>query len=172
MDTLKLGQIIKDTQHKDAIHIAVAPLVAAEPLHPGQHVGIVAKGAGQSESPIGVVDPYLKETVQKGQKFWLFLYPGSITALRHEWTHPAFHNETPVQSASEAWLRTFAVDAGISYEDLLEGAAAYVSDGEYLCQGERWEGFSTPAEFWDHYEAVTGTKVSGRDRGSFFTCSC
>jgi hypothetical protein len=46
--------------------------------------------AGPCDQPIGVVDPFLVKPVEPGQRFWLFLYPGSITGLRHVWSHPAF----------------------------------------------------------------------------------
>ena len=91
----QLGQLIEDgDRRRDAIHIAVAPVTAAVRLAPGQHVGLVREGnlelVGPCDRPIGVVDPFLTEPVEPGQRFWLFLYPGTITGLRHVWTHPAF----------------------------------------------------------------------------------
>ncbi|HEY7426992.1 MAG TPA: hypothetical protein VH682_22345 [Gemmataceae bacterium] len=91
----RLGQLIEDgDRRRDAIHIAVAPVTAAHRLAPGQHVGLVQEGnperVGPCDRNIGVVDPFLKGEVEPGQRFWLFLYPGTITGLRHVWTHPAF----------------------------------------------------------------------------------
>lgn len=91
MSDLKLGQIIVGAASRDAVHMAVAPVVAWETLKPGQHVGLLAGNATPAGLPhIGIVDPFLKEPVKEGEKFWLFLYMGSIGGLRHEWTHPAF----------------------------------------------------------------------------------
>jgi hypothetical protein len=91
----RLGQLITDgDRRRDAIHIAVAPVTAAERLAPGRHVGLVGEGGtelvGPCDRPIGIVDPFLAEDVEPGQRFWLFLYPGTIVSLRHIWTHPAF----------------------------------------------------------------------------------
>ena len=90
-----LGQLVSDgDRRRDAIHIAVAPVTAADRLAPGQHVGLIQEGnlelVGPCNRNIGVVDPFLAEDVEPGQRFWLFLYPGTITGLRHVWTHPAF----------------------------------------------------------------------------------
>ena len=91
----RLGQLIEDgDRRRDAIHIAVAPVTAADRLTPGQHVGLVEEGnlelVGPCDRPIGAVDPFLAAEVEPGQRFWLFLYPGTITSLRHVWTHPVF----------------------------------------------------------------------------------
>ena len=90
-----LGQLITDgDRRRDAIHIAVAPVVASARLMPGQHVGLVRDGSvelvGPCEHNLGIVDPFLSAPVEEGQRFWLFLYPGTITGLRHVWTHPDF----------------------------------------------------------------------------------
>src|SRR5437879_9701229 len=91
----RLGQLIKDgDRRRDAIHIAVAPVMAAERLTPGQHVGLIQEGnpelVGPCDRNIGVVDPFLAGEVEPGQRFWLFMYPNTVTSLRHIWTHPAF----------------------------------------------------------------------------------
>lgn len=172
MDNLKIGNIIEGTQSRDAIHIAIAPVTAAERLAPGQHVGFIGETVGASKNPIGVVDPYLTGAVFKGDRFWLFLYPNTVTSLHHHWEHPAFEGRAMAVSVSEEALRRFADEAGISYLRLMEGAKDFLENDEYLIDGGRWEGFRIHDDFWDHYEAVTETKVPETRRRSFFSCSC
>ncbi|MGF1581553.1 MAG: hypothetical protein ACFCD0_19675 [Gemmataceae bacterium] len=91
----QLGQLIQDgDRRRDAIHIAVAPVTAADRLAPGEHVGLLEEGnielVGFCDETIGIVDPFLTQDVEPGQRFWLFLYPNTITGLRHVWTHPTF----------------------------------------------------------------------------------
>ncbi len=96
-----VGQLAGDDARRDAIHFAVAPVIAGEDLDPGDHVGLngnqeAMKDIGVSEiKRIGLVDPFLSTRVLKGQKFWLFLYPNTITNLRHVWSHPAFKPKLP-----------------------------------------------------------------------------
>jgi hypothetical protein len=174
MDNLRIGSLITTDQHRDAIHMAVAPVFAAQRLAPGQHVGFIGDvTVGPSKEPIGIVDPFLPGPVFKDERFWIFLYPGSITSLRHEWEHKAFRGkDSQGGSPEEVWLRRFADTAGISYQKLLDGAKDHIENGSYLCEGGRWEGFLTPDEFWPNYEAVTKTTVDEKDRNSFFTCAC
>ncbi len=201
-DTIEtLGKLISNTQQRDAIHIAVAPVVSANetPLAPGQPIGISSAGSdgtvyvkANAES-IGIVDPFLKYKVLNGQRFWLFLYPATITSLRHEWTHPAFQaaaeevstvkpsmavtNLSPSVSStmlkiSEQWIVDYAFSMGISYGSLMEATKEWLTDGSYYNGGSMFEGESLPDEYWSHFEQVTGLKVPESARHSFFSCSC
>ncbi len=175
-----LGAIIDETAGRDAIHLAVEPVIAAHTLRPGDHVGLLSGGkAGASETPVGIVDPFLGRTVQPGERFWLVVYPRQITSLRHVWTHPAFGDAVEPAAkpddevtASRKWIEDFAARIPLAYDVLMEGARAYICSGDYLCFGGLLEGEYVPDEFWPHYERVTGEKVAEDNRGSFFTCSC
>lgn len=182
MDTLKLGNIIENGReaNRDATHIAVAPVIAHFILRPGEHVGVLHTGVTTYENPVGIIDPFLRHSVEEGERCWLYLYPGSITSLRHEWTHPAFSATFahPAKSASEQWIRAFCARIPLDYDVVMMGAQDYLADkrqggwGEYLCFGGLLEGEYVPDEFWPHYESVTGDKVDEAHRGTFFTCSC
>lgn len=92
----QIGSLIRDQERRrDAIHVAVAPVTAAGRLEPGQHIGFQRPGDTEHVSPdssnlIGIVDPFLPESVEPGERFWMFLYPQTITGMRHAWHHPAF----------------------------------------------------------------------------------
>lgn len=180
-----LGSIISEKEKRDAIHLAVEPVIAAHLLQPGDDVGLLPDGSATTEGVkfLGIVDPFLKEPVAEGERFWLVVYPRQITSLRHVWEHPLFpaSGETtaaPQYSASEQWIRRFADRVSLHYGVLMEGAADWVRSkegggwGEYLCFGGLLEGESVPDEFWTHYDAVTGNVTPEDKRGSFFTCSC
>lgn len=81
-----------ENSRRDAIHVAVIPVTASETLDPGEPVGLDSDGGfcWVDDEPIGVVDPFLKGAVMKGEQFWLFLFPNTVTHLRHAWSHPAF----------------------------------------------------------------------------------
>jgi len=112
--TPTVGKLLDATVGRDAIHFALAPVVAEERLRPGQHIGFAREGdttyvvaATNDDMPprttagmprvaaLGIVDPFLPESVSPGQRFWMFLFPNTITGLRHVWSHPAFVTRVP-----------------------------------------------------------------------------
>lgn len=183
-----LGTKIGPDEHRDAIHLAVEPAVASGTVFPGQHVGRLVDGrySPQATKLVGIVDPFLKDTVYPGERFWLIVYPRQITSLRHVWEHPDFPTslgtvepaaQSPARPAttvaeSHAALEAVAVDAGLDYAALIEGANRFLDQGRYLIEGGRWDGFRIPDDFWWHFERVTGRRVPEGERGNFFSCSC
>src|ERR1700728_791938 len=179
-----LGMIIDETQKRDAIHLAVEPIIAKEKLLPGQNVGV----NGTTENPVGIVDPFLKNPVEIGQRFWLVVYPRQINSLRHVWTHPDFPEEIIDKKEqniidSIEWIKNFVRETQesaelygyqpINYEDLMEGAKNYIETRKELSIG----GYSDPVpdDFWIHYINITGEIeaykfINSESEGNFFSC--
>lgn len=187
---------------RDAIHIATAAVFAETDLEPGDHVGLTTERPdvmGLSEiAPLGIVDPFLTETVKKGERFWVFLYPGTIRSLRHAWSHPAFDKKQQLiedlkDSIHKRRMRQFAASlpkvgeeeeyenghwvitregTQPTYEEVLERAKDYVQNGEYWCDGGTFEGQGLYPEFWTDFEVITGIECPKSDQYSFFSCSC
>jgi hypothetical protein len=171
-----LGTIIGPNEKRDAIHLATIPVIAKTTVYPGQHVDKEGNPTNTKNS-VGIVDPFLTQTVYPGSWFWLIIKPRTITSLRHVWVHPDFPDELEVPahknvSASEQYIRDLAESVGISYQRLIDAARSYLRYGEYITGGAEMEGAHVPDEFWVHYENVTGEIVTEADRGSFFSCSC
>lgn len=181
-----LGTILDGEAKRDAIHIAVAPVVAQETLWPGENVG--ADGTTNS-TLVGIVDPFLKDRVKKGERFWLFIYPKKIDSLRHVWTHPEFADESTLSEADELkvaqvidnldgssrkWIEEFADKLGRSYDQLMKDAEVWLTTGEYIQDNsESYKSYYDEfEEFWERYEKITGKKVLDGEKESFFTCSC
>lgn len=184
-----MGTILTDdVGGRDAVHVAVLAVRASQKLEPGQPVGLRSSTEGEhlalkKINPIGIVDPFLDRNVQIGERFWLYLFPRTITSLRHNWTHPDFPNENiesdalyraPVQKfASERWLRDFVSEKDVgSYESLIEAVGHFKGGTEWLTiYGSEARG-DIPPEFWDHVEVVLSRKISVEKRAKHFTCSC
>jgi hypothetical protein len=99
MSDVKLGQLAGPDAKRDAVHVAVVPVVAAKTMTAGTPVGINEDGSAietPRQSSIGVVDPFLTCPVELGESFWLFLKPGTVSNLRHSWSHPLFEKESDV----------------------------------------------------------------------------
>lgn len=198
-----LGILIGPTHRRDAIHIAVAPVIAAEDLKPGDHIGFVQEPqnktrrivmdttsslvtskekVGKVKNPIGIVDPFLNAKVKAGERFYLCLYPQSVTGMRHEWQHPAFMDEVERQAYEDEsekaksikWLRDYAVrinvydDPEAAYDRLING----LKNGNLFAHGSYLHSFSElddPEDLKRHAENVLGIKIDWNN--TIFSCS-
>ena len=190
---MTLGKILTGEHHRDAIHVAIAPVFAAERLGPGHHVLLNDAGEAISrrDGAVGIVDPFIERFVEKGEQFYLWLYPNTVTGMRHHWQHPGFPEKaTPTafscsKSESEAWLRQFCNTADCPGFDATIAAAtgrllkdvdgygrSYQNDGEYLFFSGRDAHGEIPPEFWDHVQNYTGIEIPKSERAEYFSCSC
>jgi hypothetical protein len=176
MRDLKLGQLITDENAKrDAIHIAVAPVIAGANLKPGHPVALNLEGKAVPtfyEATIGIVDPFLTENVGRGERFWLYLYPNTVTSLRHEWTHPAFPNNaktitTAQHNLSGVWLQQYASRLGVSLTEIIHATKS----GSGFVGNDIEDPSDVPDEFWEHYRIYTGEDIAPSKRWEFFRCA-
>lgn len=177
-----IGSKLGEDAARDAIHIAIVPIVVGgSDLAPGERVRVshisgkaMAWKCYEDEPHDGIVDPYLSEPVKEGDRFWLFLIPGTIVGLRHDWTHPAFPSTSASAAAreSEDWLRNYARRYAANYDEMLAGAV----NGDGYCFGDddgppNYRG--AVEEFWRHIENVTGKRFSDSHReNTVFRCGC
>lgn len=166
---IKLGTKPVEGQLRDAIHVAIAPMVASTQLKPGAHVGILPDGtAGMSDNPIGIVDPFIGGSVYKGERFWLLLYQQTVTGMRHQWSHPAFPDASvetgDEKSNSIEWLKAFARTMGTNYEHMMDD----IRNGDSILVDESRSDDTVNPLVSHHYKIVTGV-----DPGEiYFRCAC
>lgn len=182
-----IGKKLKGGERRDAVHFAVAPVSAGAFLRAGERVkfvpgstDIVVSWDYADEPAIGIIDPFLADCyVTEGDRVWLFLFPNSITGLRHEWTHPAFPAQQPqpmVQEGSsvaysERWLRGFADKYHGNYSEMIAGVQA--GKGAFFGDDLEYSDFHVGSEFWHHVSVVTGkTFTAEHIENTSFRCAC
>lgn len=182
MEPAEVGKILQPGEQieRDAIHVAIIPVIADMILYPGQSVGVcekqIPKVDTMSES-VGIVDPFLKDRVFPGQWFYLFLFPRTASNLRHNWSHPAFFENTKDIQKSIEWLKDFAQRYNFSYENDRDGCYEEMmrTIKVYLDRGtsdrDCWHGIELDNTFWDHVEAVLDQKIVDY-RTEYIPCSC
>jgi hypothetical protein len=184
-----MGAILpNDAGGRDAVHVAVFSAVSTERLYPGQDITIISheeRDARVAPGPnaVAIVDPFLRAAVPAGERFWAYLYPRTITALSHRWSHPAFESEAATayvppagKLRSEEWLRAFCDTADCpgylaviaKAEEFLDGALD--SDESLFFVGRNAQG-DIPPEFWTHVGVVLGRVIPPKVP-AYFLCSC
>lgn len=175
-----LGKLITGPQQRDAIHIAIAPVTAAEQLLPGQRIGFIEDSTdrveGDAKTPIGIVDPFLTDVVRPEERFNMLLYQNTVTGMRHEWSHPAFPESVlDDRTKSEAWLRLYAEKQN-SYdkpEEAFQRLLKSLKSRELFFYGSDLHGLyelDDADELKRHAECYLGIAINWSEFE--FSCSC
>lgn len=187
MTEIQLGKLIEGAALRDAVHIAVVPLIAGKDLWKGDVVKLssidkeIALDATYSrDDAIGIVDPFLNNHhVPQGSKFWCYLFPNSVTGMRHHWQHPILDRPPMALSGdSEKWLCGFAERWNFDYDEMISAGIGANTDWRYVtARGYDLHSAEELGEdhdlFWSHLEAMTGMTFDEAHReGMGWSCSC
>lgn len=173
-----VGQLLTGEVFRDAIHIAIAPVSCKLKLRPGQKIELVAGSMTEvipavDDIGIGIVDPFLGTIVPAESKFYMFLYPRTITSLRHEWTHPAFK---PLdKTESEEFLEKMAVKLDTSVSDVIQTVIDAATYGSAHAGDDTHQGImnDNKEELLRHVEIVTGKSFTEEQKKeAYFSCAC
>ncbi len=182
---LRIGQLILGPQVKDAIHVAIMPVVAAENIPAGAHIGLSNDGkACRGTTHLGVADPFLKTKILAGDTFWMFMYPNTVANLRHDWDHPALAKIEKIKQkeksiTSREWLESYALrnvygDTSYSASEAYEALINQVKGGDLTFYGQDCHGLGDvpdSEELFEHLSAVLNREI-GPENFSYFGCSC
>jgi hypothetical protein len=188
-DTLKkLGTVRAKDEGRDAIHLAVVTLQALErfvvPPIGNLWVDHLGKPAPTPASAVGIIDPFLPRgtLIEKGEWFFVYLKPGSISGLRHVWSHEAFPEgqKDALKEAKEKaerrvrdWCRetdTYGLDYQTCIELFEEGeSGSFRLDGIAIYSSDEATG-EIPSSILDDIELIIGKPLASRPE--FFRCAC
>ena len=180
-----IGKVLEcGAGERDCVHVAIMPVISDDDaIYRGNSLKLVLGTSDHvrrgPDNGIGVADPFLTRPVRKGERFWMFLRPGTITGLRHHWTHPLIDAPPVERSPAENWLRQFADRWNMDYDELIAAASRPLSDsddenyiiaeGISLHRAEDLEG--EDVLFWQYLSELT-QQTYDRDHQQRFVWSC
>lgn len=187
MDPIRtIGTKLKGDEKRDAVHFAILPVIIDdEYAYAGNNVEFTVGSTEKVRTchrhgnpGLGIIDPFLQESLRMGDRCWLFLHPNSVQGMRHEWFHPDIDDPAPISSESERWLRTFANSYGMDYDEVLEIAQGQGEDNYFCANGRDLHSRDELKDgeyelFWSHIEKITGKVFDGNHRHNIgWSCSC
>jgi len=167
-----LGTIPPDDAHHDVIRLFAEPMTAGQDLWPGQPVVVkegVAFSANDDAPVVSVADPFLRETIKEGDRFWCVFPPVKLSEKEHEARRCLFHfcrgNGLDyyglwemVEEINAGQRQGLVGDEGRWYLDNYDDA--WGLPRQYLrVLGEDEAECNFPDEFWDYVEVVTGKAI-------------
>lgn len=174
-----IGQLVGHAGVRDAIHCPIISAVAKMNLNVGTPVTILETGeAEQSDlmTCVGIVDPFLRRYVQKGEQFWVWVRPGSIATLAHRWTHkriPDLAEIVPDKEKARVRLEEFAeTSLYVSLSEMLSAIEACRRDSDNALYNHGYEGLGVYDGFWEDYALFTGNPDPNKEEGYFYFFTC
>ncbi len=114
-----LGHKPVELGQKDAVHVAIVSVRAAQYIQPGQRCKLNEFGEAIPGNGPGIADPFVKE-INRGEYFWLLLNPTEVENISHMWEHPSVTFEVPKREAQyNKYLEGYAEDLGVTYKELM-----------------------------------------------------
>lgn len=181
----QLGRVLSESEGvRDAIHIAIIPVIIGNRMTPGSRVAYNAEANRvftDTHNTIGVIDPFLPmASLAPGTRVYLFLDPYTITSLSHHWTHPAFPVEVSAPPSTltiqEIALKTISEAAeqlGYTRGRFMQILDDYAISDEYeQDNSESYKRVDVDWRLvWSAWVQVTGRAVPKWAHAPF-TCSC
>lgn len=171
MSEAKLGALLTEIGERDAIHVAIIPVIAATRLYPGSPVMIdtdtmTARGSSPDIKAVrAIADPFLEAIIEQGEMFYACLPPNTVTGMRHHWEHPSFTEKSaetkrqkPSKEESLKWLEDFCKTADCPSLDILLKAAT----GQEL-PNPYPEYYDCACQVWSHGGDESYLHFNGRD---------
>lgn len=140
-----LGKQPEELGVKDAIHVAIVSVRAAEMLTPGQRCSMNEfSEAVANEKGEGVVDPFLRGNVSRGENFQLLLDQTEIPNVRHVWEHPKVSFAAPTRPpVMNRTIENAAKLFGVTYQQIMNDAAFVVDRDRHAT----YSGTLSPEDF-------------------------
>lgn len=124
---------------RDADHVCMVSLTATRVLSPGERIVVTNGLTCLDDDGSLVVDPF-GGPVSRGELFWAMVDPKAIKSVAHVWEArngaTDFASQTAEQVAPATvpnkYIKKYADDIGVTYEQLMSAAKHYVHEGERL----------------------------------------
>ncbi len=197
-----IGKKLTGIEERDCVHIALMPAIAAEEVYPGEEVAL-AYGTKNTIKPasssygiktIGIVDPFIglpnsgedhtwrSRIIEKGEKCYVFLFPGTVNGMRHQWHHPEIDKALTPVSPAEEWLRKFADRWNFDYDEMIssaiqepdeDGFGGYITSRGKDLHSVSDIDYEDLKMFWECIESITGASFSQKHKDALdWSCTC
>ena len=161
--TITFGRHPEQAGVKDAVHVAIVSVRAGQYLEPGTRVSLNEhrEAVGDSKG-FGLVDPFLKKSVQTGDTCWVMMDAKETGTVRHIWDHEQDFTAPERETKQNEYLLGHAKRLGVSYKQLMDAVEQLVYNQKTtvyagtLTEEELEEKIEHIDDFWYDWKDETG----------------